>query len=129
MISENSSVSSLHRLELLVSHLLRIGVLVAGGLLAVGWVGMWIHGTDLSGNLSEYNPTAFTDSLQWAIIMQDRWLLISLLGLVVLVLLPLVRVFLTAVLFLKQKDFSLALMAFMVFACLLSSFFLGIDIN
>lgn len=118
----------INRLELIISHLLRIGVMVAGSLLAIGWIWMWLNGRDISQNLRDYNPQAFTDTLQWAFIMKDRAVLMSLLGLVFLVMLPVIRVFLTAVLFLWQKEFRLALMAFLVFAALVVSFSLGIDI-
>lgn len=118
----------MHRLELIVSQLLRMGVLIAGALLAIGWVWMWINGSDISGNLKEYNPTTFTDTLQWAVIMQDRALLTTMMGLVILVTLPVIRVLLTAVLFIKQKDYRLAIMAISVFIFLCSSFFLGIDL-
>lgn len=118
----------LHRLELIISQLLRGGVLISGMLLFVGWIWMWTDGKDIGGNLSEYNPQAFTDTLQWGMIMQDRGLLISMLGLIFLVLLPVLRVFLTGVLFLWQKEFRLGIMAFVVFAILVGSFFLGIEI-
>ncbi|KYG63721.1 hypothetical protein AZI86_12920 [Bdellovibrio bacteriovorus] len=124
----SSSVTEMHRLELIVSQLLRLGVLIAGALLFIGWVWMWINGNDISGNLKEYNPTTFTDTLQWAVIMQDRALLTTMMGLVILVTLPVVRVLLTAILFIKQKDYRLAIMAIFVFAFLCSSFFLGIDL-
>ena len=127
-ISQNPAQQELHRLELIISHLLRVGVLLAGLLLAVGWVWMWLNGSDINQNLRDYNPVTFTDTLQWAMIMQDRALLISMAGLGILVLLPIVRVLLTAILFIWQKDFKLGLMAFLVFFALLGSFFLGIDL-
>lgn len=128
MSRDQASPTETHRLELIVSQLLRGGVLIAGVLLTIGWVWMWINGQDISGNLKDYNPTTFTDTLQWAVIMQDRALLTTMTGLLVLVTLPLIRVFLTAVLFVRQKDYRLALMAIFVFIFLCVSFFLGIEI-
>ncbi|RYZ49861.1 MAG: DUF1634 domain-containing protein, partial [Proteobacteria bacterium] len=55
-------------------------------------------------------------------------ILLSIGGLGILVLLPILRVMLTAYLFIKQRDHYLAAMAIFVFAVLLGSFFLGIEI-
>lgn len=119
---------SLHELELKISHLLRAGVLFAGMLLLVGWLWMWAQGGDVLGSYSEYKPQSLSESIQWALIMNDRALLLSFAGLGVLVTLPLVRVLMTGILFVKQKDYRLAIMAFAVFIALVASFFLGIEI-
>ncbi|MFM6927329.1 MAG: DUF1634 domain-containing protein [Bdellovibrio sp.] len=119
---------SLHDLELTISKLLRIGVMAAGMLLAVGWLWLLFNNGDLLANFSNYEPRSFFESLQWSLINQDKAMLISLAGLALLVLLPIARVFMTGVLFLKQKDFILAMMAFAVFVCLIGSFFLGIEL-
>jgi uncharacterized membrane protein len=128
MEANHPSQQEMHRLELIISHLLRVGVTVAGALLFIGWVWMWYQGQDASQNLKEYNPQSFTDTIQWAMIMQNRAMLMALTGLVVLVTLPVIRVLLTGILFVKQKDYRLAVMAFLVFTALVASFFLGIDL-
>lgn len=127
MNDPNSKQTELHRLELIVSQLLRVGVLIAGSTLAVGWLWM-LWGSHPAPDVSEYSPISFNDSLHWALIMQDKALFIALVGLGVLVLLPLIRVFLTAILFIKQKDYRFGAMAFAVFAALVFSFLLGIEI-
>lgn len=119
---------SLHDLELTISKLLRIGVMAAGILLAIGWLWLFLNNGDLLANFESYEPRSFFETIQWSLINQDKAMLISLLGLALLVLLPIARVFMTGVLFLKQKDFVLAAMAFAVFACLIGSFMLGIDL-
>lgn len=119
---------SLHDLELTISQILRGGVLFAGIFLLTGWVWMWLRDGDNLQSFRTYEPRPFVENIQWALVMNDRALLIAQFGLVVLVCLPLVRVLMTAILFLKQKDKGLALMALAVFVALVGSFLLGIDL-
>ncbi|KYG61103.1 DUF1634 domain-containing protein [Bdellovibrio bacteriovorus] len=126
--SVNSEEKTLNRLEYRISQLLRSGVLFAGIFLLVGWLWMWWKGEQSLSSLTEYQPTSLFENLQWALLMQDRAMLISYTGLIILVSLPVVRVFLTGILFIKQKENKLALMAFAVFVVLIGSFFLGIDL-
>jgi uncharacterized membrane protein len=118
----------LHKLELTISRLLRSGVLFAGVFLLVGWLWLlWNNGTQLE-TFQEYQPRSLIDTARWMMLTQDRAMLISLVGLILLVCLPLARVFATGILFLRQKDFFLSMMAFIVFAALVTSFLLGIEI-
>lgn len=118
----------LHNLELIISKLLRVGVMTAGACLFLGWIGMLIqHGSMLS-SFTVYDPEPLTDKFQWAFLTRDRSLMMAMIGLVLLVCLPLIRVLLTGILFIRQKDYKLAVMAFAVFATLVASFFLGIDL-
>ncbi|MNK97000.1 hypothetical protein D3C87_1173120 [compost metagenome] len=120
--------TQLHKLELIISKLLRVGVMTAGVCLLVGWIGMWMqHGSMLS-SFHVYEPEPLFEKIQWALLMRDRSLLMATIGLVFLVCLPLVRVLLTGILFIRQKDYKLAVMAFAVFATLVASFFLGIEL-
>ncbi|WP_374033201.1 DUF1634 domain-containing protein [Bdellovibrio bacteriovorus] len=119
---------SLHDLELTISQILRGGVLFAGIFLLTGWVWMWLRDGDNLQSFTVYEPRPFVENIQWALVMNDRALLISQFGLAVLVCLPLVRVLMTAILFLKQKDKGLAVMALTVFVALVGSFLLGIDL-
>jgi len=125
---EERPMTDLHRLELRISQLLRMGVMVAGGLLLVGWLWMLFNNGDVLATFQEYRPQALTQTLEWAFITRDRALILSFVGLLILVTLPVVRVLLTGILFLKQKEYRLATMAFLVFVALVSSFFLGIDL-
>ncbi|HWU43310.1 MAG TPA: DUF1634 domain-containing protein [Bdellovibrio sp.] len=119
---------ALEQLEYIISQLLRIGVLLAGVMLLVGWLWLWFNNGSLLESFTVYEPKSFLETVHWALISNDRPMIISLLGLVLLVSLPIVRVLLTGVLFLRQKDFPLACMAFLVFAALITSVLLGIDL-
>ncbi|XGC79471.1 DUF1634 domain-containing protein [Bdellovibrio bacteriovorus] len=127
MIREAHSIQ-LEKLELRISRFLRSGVYFAGLFLFVGWFWMWLGSEDIFAHLSDYHPQSFFEMIQWALIMNDRGILMTLAGLVILVCLPVIRVFLTGILFVKQKEYALALMAFGVFLTLIVSFFLGIEI-
>lgn len=125
---EQQASLELHNLELVISKLLRVGVMTAGACLFLGWIGMLLqHGSMLS-SFHAYDPEPLADKFQWAFLTRDRSLLMSLIGLILLVCLPLIRVLLTGILFIRQKDYKLAVMAFAVFATLVASFFLGIDL-
>ncbi|WP_347358886.1 DUF1634 domain-containing protein [Bdellovibrio sp.] len=119
---------SLHELELIISQILRGGVLFSGIFLLVGWLWMWFRDGDNLQTFTSYEPRPLVENIHWALVMNDRALLISLFGLVTLVCLPLLRVLMTGVLFIKQKDKGLAVMAFAVFFALVGSFLLGIDL-
>lgn len=125
-----SADPSMQKLELKISHLLRAGVVVSGILLCVGWLWMWFRQGDVLHSFSEYkNPISFYENIQWAILMDDRATLVSLIGLLILVALPVIRVLMTGVLFFYRKEYRLGVMALLVFVALLSSFFLGFSEN
>ncbi|QDK38035.1 DUF1634 domain-containing protein [Bdellovibrio sp. NC01] len=126
--NQDPTLDPLHQLELTISKLLRTGVLLAGMFLAIGWVWLWIQNGDMLSSFTTYEPKSFMETIHWALLMNDRPMIISLIGMVILVCLPVARVFMTGVLFIKQKDRVLAIMAFAVFAVLIASFCLGIDL-
>jgi uncharacterized membrane protein len=118
----------LQKLELRISHLLRAGVVLSGTFLFIGWIWLLIkNGTQLT-SFSTYSPEPFLNSFSTALKTNNYALITSQLGLGSIVLLPLMRVIFTGYLFLKQRDFTLALMATVVFLALISSFFLGIEL-
>lgn len=125
---QNRELKELHKLELIISKMLRVGVMTAGACLLMGWVGMWLQNGSQLSSFTVYQPEPFLEKIEWAILTRDRALMMSLIGLIILVVLPLVRVLLTGILFLFQHDYKLAVMAFGVFATLVASFFLGIDL-
>lgn len=119
---------SLHALELRISYLLRYGVLLAGLFLFIGWmVSLVTHG-DLLSTFSVYTPVSLPETTRIALAANDWGKLTALFGLGLLVTLPVVRVLLTGFLFLKEKDYLLAVLAFVVFAVLIASFSLGIEL-
>lgn len=128
MTQNKESLDKLHALELMISHLLRAGVVIAGLFLAIGWLWLWHKNGDLLHSFTTYQPQPFIETIHWALVTDDRPLFISMLGLVILVLLPIIRVFMTGVLFFKQKEKTLGLMALVVFVALIGSVLLGIDI-
>lgn len=128
MNNENRPSEELLDLEFKISHILRSGVLIAGVLLLIGWLWMLIESGDILSSFSSYKPQPLFESIQWALVMNDRAQLMAFAGLVVLVCLPILRVFMTGFLFIKQKDFRLASMAFAVFIVLVGSFLLGIHL-
>lgn len=123
-----SNDQELHRLELAISNFLRYGVLVSAILLGLGWILQIIQSGDVLANFQSYHPESLRIIIDKAITTKAYGILLSVAGLGVLVSLPILRVMLTAYLFIKQRDHYLAAMAVFVFAVLLGSFFLGVEI-
>lgn len=115
-------------LELKVATFLRAGVLVAGVLMAIGWiVDLQIAGNPFV-NFSRYVPLPLTVGITQA--WQERaWgNVFSYVGLMALIALPVTRVLITAVIFLKQKDYLLASIALVVLIALFGSMMLGFEL-
>lgn len=115
-------------LELKISILLRWGVLTAGALMMIGWATMLDFSQNPLAAFHDYKGESFEHSLQNAFENQQWGLLVAYAGLIVLIALPLLRVLLTGILFVKQKEKALAAIAFFVFAILILSFSLGIEL-
>lgn len=117
---------SLERMELKISIFLRYGVLLAGALMAIGWLG----GVSFSGNPFEafqvYGHDRFQVQLARIIENREYFAIISYIGLVTLISLPILRVALTAVLFFKQREYLLSGIAVFVLIALAASFQLGL---
>jgi uncharacterized membrane protein len=126
-MSREQNNTQLNKLEITISKVLRIGVMTAGACLLFGWIGMWLQSGSKLSNFQVYEPEPLLEKIQWAVLMRDRSLMLSIIGLILLVCLPLLRVLLTGILFARQKDYKLALMAFVVFVTLIASFLLGIE--
>lgn len=118
----------LESLELKISKFLRIGVFVAGAFMFIGWLSHSLTQPDSFENLRTYQPIHLIATLKEAWQQRAWGVLISYTGLAMLISLPITRVFLTAVLFIKQKEFLLAGIAFFVLAALIVSFSLGIEL-
>jgi uncharacterized membrane protein len=118
----------LHTLELKIAKFLRVGVLVAGALLLVGWIGMILtQSAGLSG-FHEYQEASPRELWELAL-ASKRWpLLISYVGLACLISLPVLRVLLTSVLFFRQREKLLGCIALLVLLLLLFSFSQGIEL-
>lgn len=120
-------MNDLHHLELWISKFLRYSTIIVSLILLAGFLlNTSITSTSLFG-YQTYDPISLKEII-FFYIKQERWgQLISYSGLFLLILLPLIRVTLTAILFLKQKDWKMALISFFVLIGLLLSFTLGID--
>jgi uncharacterized membrane protein len=115
------------KLELAIARLLRIGVLAAGTLIAIGWVGsLGLEGHSY-GSLSTYAPSPLPASIS-ALARSGAWApLVCYAGLALLVALPLARVLLTALLFARTGERFLSCVAACVFLALVLSFLLGLN--
>ena len=114
------------RLELGVARLLRVGVLVSGALLLAGWL-LSVRGGNPFEAFSTYAPMPLAVSFRSALASRDFALLLSYAGLFVLVALPPLRVFFTAVLLARARERTLATLALLVLIVLALSFALGWD--
>ncbi len=121
-------MDQLESLELKISKFLRLGVLCSGFFLLVGWLANFNFENASPEKFKTYSPVDMFTSIELAI-MDGNWaLLISYLGLIILISLPMIRVFLTAFLFLKQKENILACIAGFVLLALIVSFSFGIEL-
>ena len=120
--------AGLESLELKISKFLRAGVLVAGTLLATGWIANLFGGRGGLTALATYRAVPLREDLADAIARGEYARLISYVGLAVLIALPFTRVVLTAVLFWRRREWVLAGIATFVAAALVASIALGIDL-
>ena len=122
---ENSNLASAHDLELKVAKFLRYGVILAGLLLGVGW----LLDIDFNGNpfvhFKHYAPVPLVDGVYQAWLDRGWGLLFAYCGLIVLIALPVIRVAMTAIVFLKQRDFRMMGIAIFVWLSLLASLMLS----
>ena len=121
--------SKAYELELLIAKFLRWGVFFCGALIFAGWA----MNLKLDANpfyvYHDYDPIPFWELIRHYIRSGNVGGLLSFAGLALLVSLPVCRVFLTGVLFLRQKERSLAAIAFLVFTLLVISFLLGMTVD
>lgn len=117
-----------YELELFISKLLRIGVLIAGFFLLIGWMSQFQFIGNPLEKLEHYQQISFVDSFRQCWERQQWGLVMAYVGLCVLISLPIVRVFMTAFLFFRRREFLMASAATFVFIALLLSFLLGFEI-
>ncbi|CAN5424929.1 hypothetical protein BH10BDE1_BH10BDE1_04490 [soil metagenome] len=117
-----------YSLELFIAKFLRYGVLVAGALMLFGWMSEISFKTDTFSHFATYHDVRLFPTLR-ALIETSRWgLLTAYAGMFVLISLPLLRVLMTLVVFLKKKDYALAAVSTLVLAGLFLSLLLGFEI-
>lgn len=120
--------SRLFSLELFIAKFLRYGVFFAAALLFIGWMLQIDFQHDTFASFSTYKNIPLHQALTDLIAAKSYGLLISYLGLAVLISLPVLRVMLTAIAFVFERDFLLAAIAGVVLCGLLYSFVLGYKI-
>jgi uncharacterized membrane protein len=121
----NEAVPSL---EWAVARMLRVGVILSGVMMFVGWMTfMNFHENPLL-QFHEYQNLRLITALTQAWQTGNWGLILSYAGLALLVSLPVIRVFMTAILFTKQGQKTLAGLAYFVFFILIVSLTLGIDL-
>lgn len=121
-------MDELESLELKISKFLRFGVIVAGVFMFVGWMGQLAFQGQSIELLKTYHAISLEETLRMALEKKAWAELIAYLGLFILIALPIIRVFLTAFLFVKQKEYILAGIASFVLIALIVSFTLGIEL-
>ena len=115
-------------LELKISKILRTGVVIAGLIIAGGWLWSALTTTTDLFHYKEYHEADLFQSLNHALQVKDFGSLVVYAGLVVLVMLPAIRVLFTGVLFIVMKEKILGWTAIAVFTVLVTSFLLGAHI-
>lgn len=105
-------------MEIVLSQVLRAGVLLAVGIISFGVVLSWLdpHPVQLLTNTHPIYLHGLTQLAPNAVVS---------LGLIVLVALPVTRVGLTVLLFLQERDYFFSAITAVVFLILLAGFFLG----
>lgn len=119
--------TDIFELELFIAKFLRAGVIVSGLFMLTGWLGTldlhhniflnyqnYTHNSLLS-TISQYDATAWPHFMIY-------------LGLICLILLPLLRVLLTGLIFMKQRDYIMASLVLLVLTGLIISISQGIEI-
>lgn len=121
-------MNTMEELELKISKFLRVGVIIAGILMLVGWMATIKFKGDPFFNFTTYDEIPLKDLIEYHLAYGNYGILISYTGLITLISLPVIRVFLTTYLFIRQKEFALATIAFVVLTGLLVSMTLGIEL-
>lgn len=121
-------MNEIETLELKIAKFLRGGVFLAGGVMLVGWLWKMKWTGNPFFNFQVYDQIPFTDMIKHNLYHKDWGMLISYAGLLILISLPVIRVLLTSILFLKQKEYTLAAIALVVLAGLTASMLLGIEL-
>lgn len=117
-----------YSLELFIAKLLRYGVLLAGLLMLIGWASQLSFSHDVFAPFHVYKEVRLYEALEQATALKQWGALTAYAGLIVLVSLPLIRVLMTLLVFLKKKDFALAAISGLVLAGLALSIVLGFEI-
>ncbi|MGA2229532.1 MAG: DUF1634 domain-containing protein [Tepidisphaeraceae bacterium] len=131
-MSEGERDQTVHKVELLISDLLRIGVSCSLLIVVAGTVLSFAHHPDYVSSPQELakitgKGAVFPHDLPtiWAEILQGRGRAIIMAGLILLVATPVMRVAVSVFAFAKQRDPAFVVLTTVVFVLLCLSFFMG----
>lgn len=108
-------------LELVISKVIKYGVLASAAITLIGLVMFLVTGN--SGYPGSYYPTNLSAIFQGMVAFKPY--AIMMLGLFLLILTPVMRVGVSIILFLKEKDYTFVRITTLVFIILIISFLLG----
>lgn len=120
-------MKEIDKMELLISKFLRFGVIVSGLIILSGWLMSFEADRNPFTSLQSYQYFSLINSLEMNFILNNWGKVISYLGLMVLISLPILRVFLSMILFIRHKEKMMAFLSLIVFIGLILSFLMGID--
>lgn len=127
-IQNEQKLAELENLEMRIAKLLRYGVIFAGALILVGWMLQIQFTSNPFLNFHDYHGLSLLENFEAALSNHNWAQLISYAGLFVLILLPILRVLMTGILFVRQNDPIMAGLAFFVFVTILVSCALGLEL-
>lgn len=117
----------MNTMELKISKFLRAGVIFSGIIICIGWGMSFKADSNPFIPLQTYSHLNLVDSIQMQAILQNWGKIIAYFGLTILISLPAIRVFLSILLFIKQKEKAMAILGMIVLFGLILSFSLGIE--
>lgn len=120
-------MKEIDKMELLISKFLRFGVIVSGLIILSGWLMSFEADRNPFTSLQSYQYFSLINSLEMNLILNKWGKVISYLGLMMLISLPILRVFLSMILFIRHKEKMMAFLSLIVFIGLILSFLMGID--
>ncbi|KMT20885.1 DUF1634 domain-containing protein [Clostridium cylindrosporum] len=110
--------------EELIVKLLRVGVIVSSILITIGFIMLYVKGDTGYTNLY---PKTFLEVFNGVINAEPYFII--LLGLLILIITPVLRVFISIFVFLLEKDYIYVKITSLVLIILLSSFFVGLYVK
>jgi uncharacterized membrane protein len=116
-----SSRREINKAEIVVSYSLRVGVLLSATVILAGLIRFFITGE--SGYIGHSYPTQISDIIAGAFAFKPFGVIMM--GLVLLILTPVMRVGVSILVFITEKDWLYVGISAIVFLILSSSFFFG----
>jgi uncharacterized membrane protein len=115
------------KVDYIISKFLKFGTIFSGLIIVVGWILSFDQNNDLI-NLQDYKKTNLLLTLELEVMAGNWPIILCYAGLFSLICLPVLRVFISMLLLLKQKEKGMALISALVLIGLIISFTFGIEI-